>query len=136
MDFLTPSQRSHHMSLIRSCDTVPEMIVRRIVHGMGYRHRLHGRELPGKPDLVFRSRAKVIFVHGCFWHQHRRCADGRMPKSNRVYWVPKLERNAIRDTRVRRRLRRLRWKVLVVWECETADHDRLATRIQRFLNHC
>src|SRR5258706_4794127 len=96
MDVLTLSERSVQMALIRSRDTKPEMLVRRIVHGMGYRYRLHRRDLPGKPDLVLSGRRKVIFVHGCFWHRHG-CVLSRLPKSNLSYWTPKLERNRVRD---------------------------------------
>src|SRR5205823_7075741 len=105
MDILTPSARSIRMGLIRSRNTGPEMAVRRLVHGMGYRYRLHDKDLPGRPDLVFKSKHKVIFVHGCFWHLHRNCWNCRPPKSRRSYWKPKLERNATRDRQVRFRLR-------------------------------
>lgn len=133
MDILTRSERSARMRLIRSRDTKPEMVVRRIVHGMGYRYRLHARDLPGRPDIVFRARLKVVFVHGCFWHLHHNCANNRPPKSGRDYWQPKLERNAARDRQSRRRLRRLGWRSLVVWECEIEDCDRLSRKIRDFL---
>ena len=122
------------MALIRSRDTKPELAVRSFVHGMGYRYRLHGKDLPGHPDLVFKSRLKVIFVHGCFWHLHRNCPKSRLPKSNRNYWKPKLERNAARDKRVRRQLRIGGWQSLVVWECEIGNTNRLARRIRNFLD--
>lgn len=123
------------MRRIGSKDTSPEMIVRRLVHGMGYRYQLHRSDLPGKPDLTFSSRRKVIFVHGCFWHQHgsKRCTIARRPKSNQRYWTPKLDGNVERDRRQRRRLRRLGWRSLVVWECETHRLEILARRIERFL---
>ncbi len=118
------------MSRIRSKDTVPEMTVRRLVHGMGFRYRLHQGHLPGKPDLVFPGRKKLIFVHGCFWHRHPKCS--RLPKSNQEFWVPKLEGNRQRDLRNQRNLRRLGWKILVVWECEI-HLAKLASRIRQFL---
>ena len=131
MDTLTRAQRSERMSLIRSKDTKPEIAVRRIVHGMGYRYRLHDKELPGHPDMVFRSRSKVIFVHGCFWHLHRNCC--RPPKSRREYWKPKLESNAARDRRTRRQLIRMGWRSPVIWECELVDRDKLERKVGRFL---
>jgi len=99
MDTLTPAERSTRMALVRAKDTKPELLVRRLVHGMGYRYRLHRRDLPGKPDLVFPSRGKVIFVHGCFWHRHARCALARLPKSRGDFWLPKLTANAQCDSR-------------------------------------
>lgn len=123
------------MRRICSKDTSPEMVVRRLVHRLGYRYRLHRKNLPGKPDLVFPARGKAIFVHGCFWHQHAssRCKIVRKPKSNKAYWTPKLEANVRRDRRNRQHLRRMGWRSLVVWECETADPERLERRIVRFL---
>ena len=102
---------------------------------MGYRYRLHRKDLPGKPDLVFPGRRKIIFVHGCFWHQHAdpSCKVARRPKSNLGYWLPKLERNAVRDIENRERLSELGWDVLVIWECEVKSGDGLAQRIQEFL---
>jgi DNA mismatch endonuclease (patch repair protein) len=133
MDILTPSERSKRMSLIRSKNTKPEIAVRKLVHGMGYRYRLQADDLPGRPDLAFRSRKKAIFVHGCFWHLHKGCRNNRPPKSRQRYWKPKLERNAERDKRVRRQLRRMGWASLVIWECETANPTRLAAKLARFL---
>lgn len=133
MDTLSPKERSERMARVRSKDTKPEMAVRRLVHGMGYRYRLHGRRLPGRPDMVFASRRKVVFVHGCFWHRHANCKLARLPKSRLDFWLPKLERNRERDQEVRLDLRELGWKTLVVWECEVSDLDKLATRIARFL---
>jgi|SRR5208282_94922 len=133
MDTLTPSERSVRMALIRSRDTKPEIAVRSLVHGMGYRYRLHGKDLPGSPDLIFKAKRKVIFVHGCFWHLHRNCSNCRPPKSRRDYWKPKLERNAARDKQVRRRLRQLGWRCLVVWECELANRVRLSGKVSDFL---
>lgn len=121
------------MSLIRSKDTRPEMAVRRLVHGMGYRYRLHRRDLPGHPDLVFPSRKKVIFVNGCFWHQHKGCKVARKPKSNKEYWLPKLRATKERDARNQRRLKAAGWNVMIVWECQIRDLKRLQKIIGEFL---
>jgi DNA mismatch endonuclease, patch repair protein len=118
------------MSLVRAKNTKPELIVRRLVHSLGFRYRLHRQDLPGVPDLVFPSRHAVIFVHGCFWHRHKGC--GRMPKSRLDYWLPKLEANKARDVRNRKTLRRNGWRILVVWECELT-HKNLARRVADFL---
>jgi DNA mismatch endonuclease (patch repair protein) len=122
------------MAAVKSKDTTPEMVVRRLVHGMGYRYRLHVASLPGNPDLVLPRHRKVIFVSGCFWHRHG-CGRCRIPAARRRYWVGKLERNAARDKRVQRALRRQGWGVMVVWECQTqrAKLDRLQNRLDRFL---
>lgn len=125
--------RSRTMRAVKGRDTGPEMIVRRLAHGMGYRYRLHRKDLPGKPDLAFPSRRKVIFVHGCFWHQHHCARGARSPKSNREYWIPKLRRNKERDERNQRLLRESGWDALVIWECEMKDRDVLRDRIAGFL---
>ncbi|MDZ4199625.1 MAG: DNA mismatch endonuclease Vsr [Kiritimatiellia bacterium] len=132
-DPLSPAERSERMSRIRNADTGPEMAVRRLVHGLGYRFRLHARDLPGNPDLVFRPRMKVIFVHGCFWHQHG-CRQYRQPRTKRSYWEPKLGRNKARDEEVRRELRKRGWGVMVVWECQIRKALVLGGRIRRFLD--
>ena len=134
MDTLTPAERSARMALVRAKDTKPELMVRRFVHGMGYRYRLHRRDLPGTPDMVFPGRGKVIFVHGCFWHRHARCALARLPKSRGDFWLPKLTANAERDARNGRALRPLGWGVLTIWECQLRDTAALANRIRRFLD--
>lgn len=121
------------MKRITSKNTKPEMLVRSVAHGLGYRYRLHGKELPGKPDLVFRSRKSIIFVHGCFWHQHTGCPEGRLPKSRNQYWIPKLNRNIERDQIHLDSLRALGWRVLTIWECELKDTSTVASRIRRFL---
>ena len=123
------------MRAIRSKGMKPELAVRRLVHGMGYRYRLHRHDLPGRPDLVFPGRRKVIFVHGCFWHQHadHACKIVHRPKSNRDYWLPKLERNAARDAEHRARLMELGWDVVVLWECYVAADTGIADRIRDFL---
>jgi DNA mismatch endonuclease (patch repair protein) len=136
MDRLTPSQRSENMRQIKSKNMKPEMVVRSTVHSLGYRYRLHRQDLPGKPDLVFGPRKKVIFVHGCFWHGHHdpKCIDGqRKPKSNLDYWLPKLARNQERDSQRETELQHLGWLVLTVWECETRAPMALAKRLQVFL---
>lgn len=135
MDTLTPEQRSERMGRIRGRDTTPEMAVRRLVSSLGYRYRLHVRRLPGRPDLAFAGRRKVIFVHGCFWHRHgaRRCRLARLPKSRLGFWLPKLGSNSERDRRNLAALRREGWRVLVVWECQLRSLDILSRRIQRFL---
>jgi DNA mismatch endonuclease, patch repair protein len=133
MDTLTPEQRSERMRRVRGKDTKPEMRVRRLVHAMGYRYRLHSRKLPGCPDLVFATRRKVIFVHGCFWHRHDHCRNDRPPKSRRDFWMPKLESNRKRDLANEGQLLSLGWDVLTVWECETNRSDSLAKRIASFL---
>ena len=127
--------RSANMRAIRSCGMKPEMTVRRIVYGLGIRYRLHTSQLAGKPDLVFPGMRKVIFVHGCFWHQHsiRRCSDGHMPKSNVEYWNPKLKRNVERDKENVKQLKAQGWAVLVIWECETKDLKSLTSRLIEFL---
>ena len=124
------------MSGIRSTGTTPEMTVRRVVHSMGYRYRVHRLDLPGKPDLVFPGRRKVIFVHGCFWHQHSAstCRIARHPKSNQEYWLPKLERNVTRDAENLARLREMGWEVFVLWECEVRTGLDFLGRVTEFLD--
>jgi DNA mismatch endonuclease (patch repair protein) len=131
-DNLTPAQRSYTMSRVRSTDTTPELVVRRLSYALGYRHRLHRRDLPGTPDLVYPCRRKAIFVHGCFWHGHG-CSRDRTPASNRTYWNAKRRRNKERDRRNQARLRALGWKVLLIWECELRNRERLRKRIISFL---
>lgn len=134
LDTLSPAERSERMSRIRHKDTSPEMRVRRLVHSLGYRYRLHASDLPGRPDLVFRSRRKLLFVHGCFWHRHRGCSRTRVPKSpeRRQFWRDKFATNVRRDRRAIRTLREDAWDVMVIWECET-DHPHLEARITAFL---
>ena len=136
VDFLSPSERSLRMSRIRSKDTVPELALRRELHRLGFRYRLHGASLPGRPDLVLRKYKSVVFVHGCFWHRHDGCKIASIPKSNTEFWLQKFERNIARDRRVCLLLASEGWRVFVVWECElsprkvseTAKH--LAMRIK------
>ena len=121
------------MSGIRSKNTSPEVLVRKELYAQGFRFRLHCSDLPGKPDLVFRSRKKVIFVHGCFWHQHSQCIDGRLPKTNTSYWRPKLRRNVVRDAESEAKLRSLGWKIFTVWECELRNLARVTKGLEKFL---
>ena len=134
-DSIAKTRRSNNMAAIRSTDTKPELIVRRLAHALGYGFRLHRKDLPGKPDLVFASRRKIIFVHGCFWHLHSKtdCLDARKPKSNTSYWHPKLERNVARDAENRAMLASMAWDVLVIWDCETGDLQNLSYRLREFL---
>lgn len=133
VDMFSPAKRSEIMSRIRGKDTTPEMVVRRLVHGLGYRYRLHSKLLPGCPDLVFAGRKKVIFVHGCWWHKHS-CRHGQTAaKTNVKFWTNKMEANATRDRKVAKELRRIGWAVLVIWECQTKDMRRLEARLKRYL---
>ncbi|MFI9403666.1 very short patch repair endonuclease [Nocardia sp. NPDC052316] len=122
----TPEQRSRTMRAVRSRDTTPEMAVRRFLHAAGLRYRLHDRRLPGKPDLVFPGRRIVLFVHGCFWHQHPGCPRSARPASNTEYWTSKLDGNIERDLRRRRELEAEGWRVLTIWECNTRDRHALS----------
>lgn len=129
----TKEQRSENMRRIGSTGTRPELAVRRLVWGLGYRYRLHRQDLPGRPDFVFASRRRIMFVHGCFWHVHARCNRTHAPRSNKSYWFPKLERNRRRDRTNRRRLAAQGWKVLVICECEVSNEERVRARIAKFL---
>jgi DNA mismatch endonuclease (patch repair protein) len=134
LDPLSPQERSERMSRVRSRDTTPELIVRRVTWHLGFRYRLHSRKLPGQPDLVFAGRRKVIFVHGCFWHQHKDCRQYKMPQSRLEFWLPKLEGNVKRDLANQKALRTSGWDYLVVWECQLNDEQKLSRRILRFLS--
>lgn len=133
-DTLTTAARSRQMSRIRAKDTQPEWVVRRTVHGMGYRYVLHDRRLPGTPDLVFPSRKCVILVQGCFWHGHK-CGRGFKPATNVAFWATKITGNRARDARSIRALRSLGWQVLMVWECATGKRGlpELTVRLGKFL---
>ena len=133
MDKLSAERRSFNMSRIRSVDSKPELILRRQLHAAGYRYRLHVSNLPGRPDIVLPKRRKIIFVHGCFWHQHTGCPDGRTPRSRPEYWEPKLKRNRERDAAAIELLQSQGWRVMIVWECEVGNPDTLC-RIRRFLD--
>jgi DNA mismatch endonuclease (patch repair protein) len=135
VDTLSATRRSENMRRIRSKGTQPEMLVRHMVHAMGFRFRLHSPNLPGKPDLVFPILRKIIEVRGCFWHQHKGCIDSHVPKSKVGYWRPKLRRNVYRDKQNLNKLNILGWKVLVLWECEVKNKKaaRIDARIKKFL---
>jgi DNA mismatch endonuclease (patch repair protein) len=132
MDHLSPHQRSANMRAVKRSDTAPEMAVRRLLFRAGYRYRLHDGRLPGRPDIVFKGRRKVIFVHGCFWHGHH-CSRGRLPKSRVEYWRDRVDRNRSRDGRVLVELQATGWKPFVVWQCETRDEEPLLRRLVEFL---
>ena len=121
------------MRNIRSANTGPEVVVRSMLHRMGYRFRLHVKNLPGKPDIVLPRHGKVVLVHGCFWHQHSQCREGRIPNSRQHYWLPKLTRNIERDLEHKKELGKLGWKILVIWECELKDLTRLKAKLIKFL---
>lgn len=135
MDTLTPQERSIRMARVKGKDTKPELLVRRLVHGLGYRYRLHRKDLPGRPDLVFPGRRAVIFVHGCFWHRHPdpTCKLARLPKSRSDFWETKLARNRERDLDVEQRLNESGWRVLILWECELRDRQLVEARAKDFL---
>ena len=132
-DPLTPAERSRQMGRVRSAGTAPELIVRRLCHRLGYRFRLQRRDLPGTPDMVFPGRRCAIFIHGCWWHGHACRRGERVPSNNRDYWKAKVSRNRARDVRVVQELRAAGWRVLVVWECQTRDSDRLVHVLEAFL---
>ena len=122
------------MSRVKGRDTKPEIVVRSIIHRMGFRFRLHQRDLPGTPDIVLPRHSKVIFIHGCFWHSHKGCSRSKRPTTNVEFWNSKIEGNIERDKRSCRSLRRMGWKVLVVWQCETRNPEKLLGKLERFLD--
>lgn len=126
MDILTKEKRSWLMSRIRGSDTHPELVVRSTLHGMGYRFRLHRKNLPGKPDIVLPKLKTVVLVHGCFWHRHEGCRFAYQPGSRQEFWQKKFARNVERDKEVRKKLQFLGWRVLVVWECQTRSVETLS----------
>jgi DNA mismatch endonuclease (patch repair protein) len=129
-DRVTPEHRSKIMSMIKGKNTLPEMVVRSVCHEMGLRYRLHRKDLPGKPDLVFPKHRLCIFVHGCFWHRHPDCKYAYTPKSRLDFWLPKFTRNVQRDLTVQEALQTLGWKVVIVWECHTKDRELLRNEIR------
>jgi DNA mismatch endonuclease (patch repair protein) len=133
MDRLSKSQRSEHMARIRSKHTSPELTVRRALFRLGYRFRLHRKDLPGTPDIVFQSRKKVVFIHGCFWHAHEGCPLAKIPKTRAEYWQAKFLRNAKRDKSSKRQLRSMGWRTLTIWECEIVQEEHLWRRLARYL---
>ena len=133
-DIFTKEKRSWIMGRIKGRDTKPEILVRSMIHRMGFRYRLHQRDLPGNPDIVLPRHAKVIFVHGCFWHGHKGCTRSKRPATNTEFWNNKLDDNIARDKRVQRKLRRDGWKVIVIWKCETRKPEKLLEKLERFLH--
>jgi DNA mismatch endonuclease (patch repair protein) len=133
-DVFSKEKRSWIMSRVKGRDTKPEILVRSFVHRMGYRFRIHGRDLPGNPDIVLPRHRKVIFVHGCFWHGHNRCPRSKRPTTNKSFWNKKLDGNIKRDRRFRRALLLKGWRILVVWQCETREPDRVLRKLERFLH--
>lgn len=131
-DTRSTEQRRKIMQAVQTANTKPELTVRKMLHAHGYRYRLHSRSLPGKPDIVFASRWKVIFIHGCFWHGHG-CAKGQLPKSRLEYWAPKIEQNQKRDVKSSAELRLQGWDVAVVWECELRNPNDVMRRLADFL---
>jgi DNA mismatch endonuclease (patch repair protein) len=132
-DRFSPAKRSRIMASISGKHTRPELLVRHAVSDLGFRYRLHYAELQGKPDLAFPALKKVIFVHGCFWHGHRRCPRSKYPSSRQEFWIPKLKSNAKRDRAITRALLKQGWRVLIVWECQTRDSEKLGRQLKRFL---
>lgn len=121
------------MSRVRDRDTKPEMTVRRLLYGLGFRYRLHRRDLPGTPDIAFIGRKKAVFVHGCFWHRHNGCKKASMPKTRVKFWKAKFDKNTKRDKRKLSAIRKLGWEILVVWECETKNLGQLQIKLTGFL---
>lgn len=134
-DTLKPAERSERMRRVRGKNTGPELMVRRLVHGLGYRFRLHRKDLPGSPDLVFPRLRSVIFVHGCFWHRHDdpECRLARLPKSRLDFWEPKLTANRLRDVRKQAALAATGWRILIVWECDLRNKEQLENKLKVFL---
>lgn len=133
MDKLSSERRSWVMSRVKSKHTKPELVVRRLVFGMGYRYRLHDKKLQGHPDLVFPGRKKVIFVNGCFWHGHLGCRLGKLPKTRVEFWEEKIQRNRARDIQNIAALEASGWRVLTVWQCELKNSEMLASRLNEFI---
>jgi DNA mismatch endonuclease (patch repair protein) len=134
-DHVSVSKRSAIMSAVHSKNTKPEVAVRKLVHAMGYRYRLHGKGLIGRPDLVFAGKRKVVFVHGCFWHRHNPCPMASTPKTRPQFWQEKFDSNVARDERTERVLVQEDWRVLTVWQCELKDAEQLARRLNTFLEN-
>ena len=134
MDIFSPEKRSRMMAGIKGKNTKPELVVRKLVHGMGFRFRLHRKDLPGTPDLVFPRLRRAIFVHGCFWHRHPGCRFAYTPKSNTQFWLDKLGANVQRDALALKALDALSWEILIVWECEVSNLPALAQKLNSFLS--
>jgi len=134
MDRVSKEKRSEIMGKVNSKNTGPELIVRKILHRLKYRFRLHKKNLPGNPDIVLPKHKKIIFVHGCFWHGHENCSKGRLPKTNQQYWQDKIISNRKRDLKAIEELNKLGWKVLVVWSCQIKNQEQLENHITQFLS--
>lgn len=135
MDTLSPAQRQRTMAAVKSANTAPEMVVRKLLHAAGFRFRLHRKDLPGKPDIVLPRFRTIVFVHGCFWHQHHGCRNASRPVTRSEYWNPKLDRNTVRDAANKRDLEALGWRVVLVWECETKDPAAVLAKINFVIQH-
>jgi len=135
MDTLNPEQRHKAMAAVKSQNTTPELVVRKLLHKEGFRFRLHHKDLPGKPDILLPKYNTIILVHGCFWHQHFGCNRSTRPTSNDHYWRAKLDRNIARDQKNISELEALGWKILVIWECETKDKFALSEKLSNFLSN-
>ncbi|MFI5294391.1 MAG: very short patch repair endonuclease [Thermodesulfovibrionales bacterium] len=133
MDVFKKDKRSWIMSRIKGADTAPERLVRSLVHMMGYRFRLHRKDLPGSPDIVLPRHHKIIFVHGCFWHGHKPCKRGALPESNKEFWISKISKNKERDQRTAKQLKKMGWQVLVIWQCQTKNIEKLKGNIIDFM---
>ena len=133
MDHLTKSKRSENMSRIKNKNTTPEIAVRKTLHSMGYRYRLHSASVYGKPDIVIKTKRKAVFVHGCFWHRHKNCSLATTPKTNTSYWEKKFQTNIARDKKVQERLDKENWKFLIIWECEIKDKTELKKKLSKFM---
>lgn len=133
MDTLSPDKRSWVMSRISSKNTRPEVAVRSLLHRLGYRFRLHASDLPGEPDIVFRSRKKVVFIHGCFWHGHEGCKYAKLPRTNVEFWAQKLDSNRIRDARILADLNAIGWQAFTVWQCTLKDIALTTSALENFL---
>lgn len=134
MDILTKEKRSWNMSRIRSGNTKPELLVRSLLHRMGYRFRLHRKDLPGKPDIVLPKHKAVIFIHGCFWHHHDGCKYAYIPKTRQEFWKAKFKSNVERDRKVKKQLKEKNWRILVIWECELLNIESTIKRLKDYLN--
>jgi DNA mismatch endonuclease (patch repair protein) len=132
MDKITPEQRSLNMARVKSRNTALEIQIRSLVHKLGYRFRLHRKDLPGTPDLIFPKRRSAVFINGCFWHGHN-CSKAKLPASNRIFWEAKIKKNVERDTRVVVQLAEKGWRVLTIWQCQTKDMNALQERLTIFL---
>ena len=137
MDRISREHRSWNMSRIKSGNTKPEIVVRSLLHNMGYRFRLHRKDLPGKPDIALPRYNSVIFVHGCFWHRHKECKNASNPKTKKTFWREKFKANVNRDRKVQKELKSMGWRILIIWECELAEVDSVINKLEDYLqkNH-